>query len=238
MSKLFSTCPEVYLKNGVIFWSDLILKSFFAICTENLGFRLKLFNKLVNTAFYTSSGKNSGKVFSARIFFPMVNRLSVKSFPTFNRKLPIGCQCCMLRARGNNWGTFLKNMWRYLIILEIERQKLCDFKRKIAGTFLKTAFYVTRGTFWTIWFFETFLFCKYSGEKAVKIQQCCQNFNLRCQRNFWGKTFDLEWFDSWNFCRILNKYFRTLAETIQQSCQSCFQRIKMNNFMRIIFFLE
>ena len=158
--------------NGVIFRSELFLKSFFATCTENLGFRLKLFNKLVNTAFYTFSGKNSGKVFSARIFFPMVNRLSAKSFPTFNRKLPIGCQYCMLRARGNNWGTFLKNRWTYLIILEIERQKLCDFKRKIPRTFLKTAFYVPRGKIWTIWFF---VFVVFLGFWAGKIRQVSWN---------------------------------------------------------------
>ena len=102
LSKLDSTWPEEPMKNEVLSGSSLILKNVLAIWRRYFGFRLKHFNRVVNTAFNAFRENNSTRLFWKLIFFHNDYRASSENFSIFGRIFPRGGQWCILRFRGKN----------------------------------------------------------------------------------------------------------------------------------------
>ena len=93
-----STCPEESMGNEVLTHHDLILKNVFAFWTIDVGFRLKSFNRVVNTSFYAFREKVNKTFFSKQFLFLNGYPALIEYFSNFWQKvyngLSIVCSMC------------------------------------------------------------------------------------------------------------------------------------------------
>ena len=143
----------------------------------------KLFGKVVNTAFYLSSGK----FWLRRFFFRDVQSFTVfghwakKMFAISPPKILQWCQSCSLRVRGTVWGNFFELFSTFSFVWDFWRRVFISLA-KLFSSVVKTAFYVPRTTFWwNLYFLKFFDFLIFPDIQKIVFGLVTKVFWHGCQ---------------------------------------------------------
>ena len=180
---------------------------------------------VVKTVFFVSRGHLRRNNFLFHKFFKIFSCFQTlrKTFRIFGEKNLVGLSKLFSSVQGMFSEKFVfENKFLELFLYFWSSGAIfLDFRRNICDRFVKTAFYVSSGSFWLDWFFlrkfmSIFtvlgLWGKHCGILAQKLQKVYQKGNL-CEKKFLWKSWFLK--KLLQFFRVLIKIFATFDKSVE-----------------------
>ena len=206
------------------------------IVPKNSGFLAIFFWQVFENCFLRFDGNNLRERLLWTKFYVFLTYSDLKKYSlgflsNFCRQ---GCPNRTLRVRRNfsRWNFYLEKLINFLSFWKNEWSKCLTFWKKIFGRFLKTAFYVSIGTFWgerLLWT-KFYVFLTYSDLKKYSLgflsnfcRQGCQNRTLCVRRNILKRE---------NFLTYLYVFLSVsvVDRKLSKLCQNVFSRVVKTAF--------